>query len=314
MGAYAIGVDIGGTAVKLGLFQTDGTLLDKWQIPTRREEDGAYILPDVIDAIGGKLKETAIPWEELEGAGICVPGPVTEDGTVLRCINLGWGVFNVPERMRELEPRLQKVRVSNDGNAAALGELWKGSARGRRSACLVVLGTGIGGGIVLDGKIVTGNRGGAGEIGHLCVDPNEQEPCGCGAYGCLEQYCSASGLVRRAKRALRQPQAVETILKDGETLTAKRVCDAAKAGDALALSLLEQLGLQLGWALTSVAGCLDPEVFLIGGGLSNAGEILLKEIETGYRRAAFHVFRDTEFLLAKLGNDAGIYGCVKMIL
>lgn len=314
MRPYAFGVDIGGTTVKLGLFQTDGTLLEKWQIPTRTQENGAHILPDVLASMDGKLAERSISWEEVEGAGLCVPGPVTEDGTVFRCINLGWGVFNVSEKARALEPRLQQVKVTNDGNAAALGELWKGGAKGHRSAVMVTLGTGIGGGVVLDGKIVIGKRGGAGEIGHLCVEPEEPEPCSCGKRGCLEQYCSASGLVRCARRALRQDQTVETTLHDDETLTAKEICDAAKNGDPLAGTLLEKLGLRLGWALTSVAGCLDPEVFIIGGGLSNAGEILLKPITKGYRGCAFHVFRDTEFVLAELGNDAGIYGCVKMLL
>lgn len=314
MRPYAFGVDIGGTTVKLGLFQTDGTLLEKWQLPTRTEENGEHILPDILESVGRKLEERRIPWEELEGIGVCVPGPVAEDGTVFRCVNLGWGVFNLPETMGRMEPRLQRVRVSNDGNAAALGELWKGGAKGRRSAFLTVLGTGIGGGVVLDGKLVAGKRGGAGEIGHLCVDPNEPERCSCGNRGCLEQYCSAAGLVRCARRALKKDPEVETTLRDGEELTAKKICDAAKDGDALALSLLDQLGRQLGWALTSVAGCLDPEVFLIGGGLSNAGEFLLKRIEAGYRSCAFHVFRDTEFVLAELGNDAGMYGCVKMLL
>lgn len=314
MRPYAFGADIGGTTVKLGLFQRDGTLLEKWQLPTRTEENGAHILPDVFASMDGKLAGYGLSWKEVEGAGLCVPGPVTEDGTVFRCINLGWGVLNVSEKARALEPRLQRVIVTNDGNAAALGELWKGSAKGRRSAVMVTLGTGIGGGVVVDGRIVTGRRGGAGEIGHLCVEPEEPEPCSCGKRGCLEQYCSASGLVRCARRALRQDHSSQTALRDDETLTAKEICDAAKNGDPLAGALLEQLGRRLGWALTSVAGCLDPEVFIIGGGLSRAGEILLESITAGYRGCAFHVFRDTEIVLAQLGNDAGIYGCVKLLL
>jgi len=310
----AFGIDVGGTAIKLGLFQTDGTLLEKWQIPTRTEEDGRHILPDILRSMNEKLCEKRISWTELEGVGIGVPGPVAEDGTVIRCVNLGWDVFNVPEKMRELEPRLQNVKATNDVNAAALGELWKGGAKGRRSTFLVTLGTGIGGGVVLNGKIVTGNRGGAGEIGHLCIEPDELEQCNCGGHGCLEQYCSATGLVRCAKRALKRNTEITTSLRDIENLTAKKICDAAKAGDSLALELLEQLGQRLGWALTSVAGSLDPEVFVIGGGLSNAGDILLEYIREGYRSYAFHVFRDTEFVLAELGNDAGIYGCVKMLL
>lgn len=314
MKPYAFGIDIGGTAVKTGLFQTDGTLLEKWKIPTRTEENGRFVLPDALDSIQTVLERRGLSWAEIEGVGMGVPGPVGEDGMVLRCINLGWDVFSVPGKMRELEPRLNKVRVANDVNAAALGELWQGGAKGRGSAFMITLGTGIGGGLVIDGEIITGNRGGAGELGHLKVDFNEHEHCKCGGCGCLEQYCSATGLLRCAKRALVEHPERESSLRNIKNLTAKSVCDAAKQGDELALALLDQLGQRLGWALTAAAGTADPQVFVIGGGLSNAGHILLNKIELYYRKYAFHAFRDTEFVLAKLGNDAGIYGCVRMLL
>lgn len=304
MKPYAIGIDIGGTAIKLGLFQTDGTLLEKWQLPTRTEENGKYVLTDALSSIWGVLTHRNISWSEVEGAGMGVPGPVDDEGTVLRCVNLGWGMFNIPEVVQKLEPGLRRVKVSNDVNAAALGELWKGSAQGRKSAFLVTLGTGIGGGLVMGEKIVNGANGGAGEIGHFCVDPSELEQCSCGGYGCLEQYASARGLLRCARKVM--PDAPKN-------MSAKTVCDMARRGDPIAVNLLDQLGRKLGWTLTAVAGSVDPEVFVIGGGLSHAGDVLLNKIECYYRKYAFHAFRDTEFVLAELGNDAGIYGCVKML-
>lgn len=314
MKPYAIGIDIGGTAIKLGLFQSDGNLLEKWQIPTRTEDNGSYVLTDALSSVWSVLNRRAISWGEVEGAGMGVPGPVNDEGTVFQCVNLGWGVFNIPEMVQKLQPGLSRVLVSNDVNAAALGELWKGGAQSRKSAFLVTLGTGIGGGLVVDGKIINGANGGAGEIGHFCVNPEEQERCSCGGYGCLEQYGSAHGLLRCAKRALAERPDTTTSLRNKEDLSAKAVCDAARNGDALALELLDQLGRRLGWSLTAVAGTADPEVFVIGGGLSQAGDILLNRIEYYYHKYAFHAFRNTPFVLAKLGNDAGIYGCVKMLL
>lgn len=314
MRPYAFGVDIGGTAIKLGLFQTDSNLLEKWSIPTRIKEKGRHILPDVIASIRSKLEERGIPWGGVEGVGIGVPGPVAEDGTVHRCINLGWDVFNIPERIRAMEPSIHRFRVSNDVNAATLGEQWKGAAQGHKNVFMITLGTGIGGGLVINEKIINGTGGGAGEIGHFRIDPSETEVCNCGGHGCLEQYCSATGLLRCTRRVLAEQHDISTDLKDNENLTAKTVCDAAKAGDKLALELLDQLGDRLGWALTAVAGTADPEIFVIGGGLSNAGDTLLAPIIKGYRSHAFHAFRDTKFALARLGNDAGIYGCVRMLL
>lgn len=314
MRPYAFGVDIGGTAIKLGLFRTNGRLVEKWSIPTRTEDGGSNVLPDVVASLQKALKRHDLTWDQIEGVGMGVPGPVKEDGTVLRCINLGWDIFNIPRKMRALEPHIDLFRVTNDVNAATLGEMWQGGAKGHRSAFMITLGTGIGGGLVLNEQIVNGIGGAAGEIGHFQIDPDETEACKCGGRGCLEQYCSATGLVRCTRRALSRGTGCPTVLQDDEALTAKRVCDAAKAGDELAMALLDQLGSRLGWALTAVAGTVDPEIFVIGGGLSNAGKPLLECIKRGYREHAFHACRDTEFSLAQLGNDAGIYGCVRMVL
>ena len=314
MRPYAFGVDIGGTAVKLGLFQTDGKLVEKWSIPTRTEDHGSHVLPDVAASLNETLERRGLDWDRIEGVGMGVPGPVREDGTVMGCVNLGWDVFNIPRTMRGLEPCIDRFRVTNDVNAATLGEMWQGGAKGRRSAFMVTLGTGIGAGLVINEQIINGVNGGAGEIGHFRVERSETEPCKCGACGCLEQYCSATGLLRCTRRTLTEHPDVPTTLKNDENLTAKDVCDAAKAGDKLALDLLEQLGDRLGWALTASAATANPEVFVIGGGLSNAGKLLLDCIEQGFRRHAFHAYCNTEFVLARLGNDAGIYGCVRMLL
>ena len=314
MRPYAFGVDIGGTAIKLGLFETTGELLEKWSIHTRTQDGGKHVLPDVTAALRKKLTERDIPWSLVEGVGMGVPGPVLEDGTVMRCINLGWDVFNIPEKIRSIEPRIHRFRVTNDVNAAALGEQWKGGARGHRNAFMVTLGTGIGGGLVINERIINGAGGGAGEIGHFRVNPHETELCKCGGRGCLEQYCSARGLRRSAQKALREHPEIHTVLKDDRHLTAKNVCDAARDGDELALRLLDQLGDMLGWALTAAAGTVDPEVFVIGGGLSGAKQTVLDPIVKGYRKHAFHAIQDVGFTTAQLGNDAGIYGCVRMLL
>lgn len=314
MRPYAFGVDIGGTAIKMGLFHTDGLLVEKWSIPTRTEKRGALVLPDVINALQRSLDRNKLTWDQIEGVGMGVPGPVREDGTVMRCINLGWDVMNILRVIRGLEPHIDRFCVTNDVNAAMLGEMWKGGTAGRRSVFMITLGTGIGGGLVINERIVNGISGGAGEIGHFRVERGETEPCKCGGYGCLEQYCSANGLMRCAHRALRRADHAPTILRDDESLSPPAICSAARSGDELAGELLDQLGDRLGWALTAVAGSVNPEIFVIGGGLSNAGKPLLEHIVHGFRRHAFHAYRDTEFSLAQLGNDAGIYGCVRMLL
>ncbi len=311
---YVFGVDIGGTGIKLGAFRTDGTLLEKWQIPTRTEDGGSHVLPDALDALRGWMAQNQVSWSQVEGVGMGVPGPVKQDGTVLQCVNLNWGEQSLPTVMQELEPGITKFRVTNDVNAATLGELWKGAANHCNSAVMVTLGTGIGCGVVADGRVMSGSEGAAGEIGHFCVDRNATVPCKCGKYGCLEQYCSATGLLRCAKLELFRQASRPSILRNKKRLSAKDVCDVAREGDPLALELLDELGEKLGWALTAMASTVNPEMFLIGGGLSKAGDVLLAPIERSYRKYAFRAFRNTEFALAELGNDAGIYGCAKMVL
>lgn len=304
------GIDVGGTTVKMGLFRDDGQVLDKWEIVTRTQNNGQDILSDIAASISSKLKEKEIDKSMVSGVGIGVPGPVKADGTVLKAVNLGWGVFHVPEILEKLTGL--KIKAANDANVAALGEMWQGGGRGCKNVVMITLGTGVGGGIILNGEIVTGTNGAGGEIGHFHVEDKETEVCGCGKKGCLEQMASATGVVRLAKRALEATSA-PSVLRNRE-ISAKSIFDAVKEQDELAMEVAEQFGKYLGIALSNVAAVIDPEVFVIGGGVSNAGEIILDYIKKHYEMHAFPACKDVKFCLAELGNDAGIYGAAKMVL
>lgn len=302
---YCFGVDIGGTTVKLGLFTTDGELLDKWEIDTDRTAGGNNVPADIAAAIRAKLTEKKIDKSEVKGIGLGVPGPVTSDGTVMKCPNLGWDIFNVNEKMTILTgiPSF----AANDANVAALGELWQGGAKGYKNLVFVTLGTGVGGGIVVEGRMIFGTHGGGGEIGHICVNPSETDICGCGCKGHLEQYASATGLVRITRKKLAGNHA-PSVLKDDSELTAKAVFDAAKNGDAVALDVVDTMCAYLAQAFSGVAATADPEVFLIGGGVSKAGTIITDAVRKHYLPCNMNVLRNVDFKLATLGNDAGIYG------
>ena len=306
---YCFGIDIGGTTVKIGLFQTDGTLLEKWEIVTRTGNGGEAILPDIAESVLSKLNEKGIQKEDVVGLGVGVPA-ATKDGIVNSTSNIGWGYKNVRKELEELTG--YHVNVGNDANVAARGEMWKGGGQGYQNQIMVTLGTGVGGGIIIDGHIHTGIRGAGGEIGHLCVQEGETEVCGCGRTGCLEQYASATGIVRLAKRRLAN-NTEDTVLNI-DAVTAKDVFDAVKAGDKVAMEIAEDFGKYLGNALSEIAVILDPELFVIGGGVSRAGEVLLDYIKKNYLKNALWDNNKVEFALAKLGNDAGMYGAAKLAL
>lgn len=312
MKSYAFGVDIGGTTIKLGFFTTAGGLLESWEIPTRTEADGSYILSDITEAVNRFLEEKKISKQDVEGVGVGVPGPVGPDGTVFKCVNLGWGVVNVERRLTELTGL--KAKAGNDANVAALGELWQGGGKGYQDIVMVTLGTGVGGGVILGGKILAGVNGAAGEIGHIPMYDDDPETCGCGKRGCLEQYASANGVVRIAGRWLEAHPDTASSLRGMERYTSKEIFDEARRGDAAAAEIVEEAGRLLGKAMASIACVVDPEAFVIGGGMAKAGEILLDVIRKYYRRYAFHASREAEFKLALLGNSAGIYGGVRMVL
>ncbi len=310
MSKYAFGVDVGGTTIKIGFFDVSGEIHSRWEIPTRKEEKGSYILPDVAKAILDKCIEANVSKDDVLGIGIGVPGPVDADGIVYGAVNLGWETVDIPGDMFELTGI--RTMAGNDANVAALGEMWKGGGIGHKNLIAVTLGTGVGGGIIIGGEILAGSTGAGGEIGHIHLEDLEDEACGCGNKGCLEQYTSATGIVRLAKRQLAKTSA-PSILRNG-AISAKSVFDAVKENDALAIEIAEKFGEYLGKGLAGIAAVVNPEIFVIGGGVSKAGPILLTYIEKNYQKYAFKGCRDAEFALATLGNDAGIYGAVRMIM
>ncbi len=307
---YCFGVDIGGTTVKMGLFQATGDILDKWEVVTRTENEGVAILPDIAASIAQKIGEHKLNKEDIIGIGAGVPAPVTEEGVVNGSANLGWNYKEVKRELEELSGL--KGEIGNDANVAALGEMWKGGGAGYKNLIMITLGTGVGGGVIVGGKVVTGSHGAGGEIGHLCVNLEETEHCGCGNRGCLEQYASATGIVRLAKKKLRD-ETRETVLKE-DSVTAKDVFDAVKSGDQVAKEIAEVFGRYLGYAIVNLAATVDPAIIVIGGGVSKAGEVLLSYIEGPFQERAFFADKDLKFALATLGNDAGICGAAKLVL
>ena len=308
---YGFGIDLGGTTVKLAYFDENGTLLHKWEIPTNTADSGSHILPDIAQAVNGYLAEQNIEKDAIIGIGIGVPGPVDSKGVVNKCVNLGWGVFNIAQELSELTDL--SVRAGNDANVAALGEYWKGGGAGCENMIMATLGTGVGGGIVVGGRVLHGAHGSGGEIGHLVMNRHETERCGCGKRGCAEQYCSATGLSTLAKRQLAAVQ-TPSALRELEKIMAKDVFDAANAGDEVAQQVLEQYYGYLGEFLANLSSTIDPEVIVLGGGVCKAGQVLLDGIAPHFHTHVFHAASQVRFAIAQLGNDAGAYGAFKLAL
>ena len=308
---FGFGIDVGGTTVKLAFFDETGIMLDKWEIPTNIENNGERVLPDIADSINNYLHAHDIGNGNIIGIGVGVPGPVNDDGIVNKCVNLGWGIKDLHGELSALTGF--PVKGGNDANVAALGECWKGSGAGSRSMVMATLGTGIGGGIVLDGKIIGGAHGAGGEIGHMVLNPSESEICGCGKRGCAEQYCSATGVVRLANRYL-DAHDDESVLRRKRVIHCKDVFDAAKKGDIASMKILDQMFDLLGMFLANVCCTMDPEVIVLGGGVSKAGQMLVDGATQAFARYAFHACRGTRIVLASLGNDAGAYGAFKLAL
>lgn len=313
MSRKCIGIDVGGTTVKLGIFETDGTLLDKWEVPTRKEDGGKHILEDVAASIRHTLQENEIDMDDVVGAGMGVPGPVMPDGYVEVCVNLGWHDRNPQRELSALLDGLP-VKSGNDANVAALGEMWQGGGKGYTDIVMVTLGTGVGGGVIIDEKMIAGKHGLGGEIGHIHVRDDETEHCNCGGVGCVEQIASATGIAREARRKMAASEAPSTMRSFGDAITAKDVLDEAKAGDAMALEVVETVGHYLGLLLAQVALTVDPEMFVIGGGVSKAGQFLIDVIEKYYEHFTPISSNKAKIGLAKLGNNAGIYGAARLVL
>ena len=310
MKEYYIGVDIGGTTVKMGLYREPSGWVEKWEIPTRGEDGGQHILPDVSEAIAQVYARHGIQRDAVAGIGVGVPGPVLRDGTVRGCVNLGWGTFNVSETLGELTGL--PVFVANDANIAALGEQWMGAGSAYQNVVLLTLGTGVGGGIIMDGHIVAGALGAAGEVGHMPVLEDSTAVCNCGKTNCLELAGSATGLLRHAKQRLEESD-IPSAMRHIEPLTAKDVCDCCSAGDALAKECVVYAANALGTAAANIGCMFDPEIILFGGGMAAAGDILLEPIRKVFREKVFPPIRETPIARATLGNDAGVSGGVRLV-
>jgi len=310
MARYVFGADVGGTTAKIGLLTEGGEKLAFWEIPTRTEDKGKMIISDVSESIRAKMKEKNIEDTEVIGAGIGVPGAVNIDGLCYQAVNLGWENYNV---VNDFHSELKlPVKAGNDANVAALGEAWKGGGKGYQNMLLVTLGTGVGGGIINEGKILTGSVGSGGEIGHIHLVDDEPDTCGCGNHGCFEQYASATGAMRLAKRALAASNE-DSVLRQGD-FECKDIFDAAKKGDALAVKIAEQYGYYLGKGIAIAATVVNPEIIVLGGGVSKAGDMLFDLLMPSFKKYAFSGCADAKFALAKLGNDAGVYGAAKLLI
>ena len=301
---YLFGIDIGGTTVKIGFLDIAGNIIEKWEIKTDKSEKGRHILPDIADSILKFMDNKGVTGRDIYGIGFGVPGPVNKN-VVLACVNLGWENVDVAKDFQLLLPFRVNIVAANDANVAAFGEVKKGGLD-IHNACMFTLGTGVGGGIIVDGMPIDGSNGSAGEVGHLHIDDKHNYACNCGLTGCLETITSATGVVRLAKDYLRNDK--ESALNQLPNFSAKDVYELAEKGDKLCLKVTDEVAYYLGLA-ASIIGCtFNPDRFIIGGGMSKSGDFLLKNVEKYYQQFAFKTTKDTPFYLAKLGNDAGMVG------
>lgn len=312
MGKYVIAIDLGGTQVKLGIFDETKEPIEKWAIDTDISNKGANVLSDISNSVRKKINSLNISVDDVMAAGMGVPGPVEGKSLVKGCVSIGWDDLDVGRILGEMLGGIPVV-VENDANTATLGEMWKGGGKGHKSLVMLTLGTDIGGGIIVNGNVVSGAFGGGGEVGHMVINPNETEPHACGKCGCFGYYGSGTGLARIARRKLSSSEKDSVLRRiDTDKVTAKDELDAARAGDELALEIFEEYCDYLGRGLAIISNVVEPEVFVLGGGVSKAGDFLTEGVKKYYRNYCFHTAVNTQIVTAKLTNDAGIYGAAYM--
>ncbi|WHY69049.1 ROK family glucokinase [Neobacillus sp. SuZ13] len=311
-----IGIDLGGTTVKFAILTEEGEIQQKWSIETDIQNEGKNIVPSIIESINHRIELYGLVADEFLGIGMGSPGTVDrERGTVIGAYNLNWSNLQPVKESIEAGTGIP-FYIDNDANVAALGERWKGAGENGADVVFVTLGTGVGGGIIADGNLIHGKVGAGGEIGHINVEPNGYH-CTCGNQGCLETVASATGVVRLA-RDFSERYAGESELKwlidDGQEVTAKTVFDHAKRGDKLSLIVVDKFYFYLGLACANIGNILNPETVVIGGGVSAAGEMLLKGVQDYFLKFAFPTVKtSTKLKLAQLGNDAGVIGAASLV-
>ncbi|QYK59903.1 ROK family glucokinase [Paenibacillus sp. S25] len=308
-----VGVDLGGTAIKVGICNENGQLLHTYEGPTETDKGVDVVIGNIEKYVRHIVEQSPYEWDQLKGVGAGVAGFTNvREGIIVLAPNIGFR--DVPIRAL-LEERIGKpVKIDNDANVAALGEAWAGAGKGIENCVCYTLGTGVGGGIIINGKIYQGFSGMAGEIGHISVVPDlEAIQCGCGKMGCLETVSSATGIIRMAKDAVERGDRTSLALED--QIAAKEVFDAAKAGDEVALRIVNRAAFYLGKSMAAVAAVLNPELFIIGGGVSKAGDFLFEEMRRVYTKLAPEPLqKGVSIVPAVLGNDAGIVGAAGLLL
>ncbi|MEH7414270.1 ROK family glucokinase [Neobacillus drentensis] len=308
---WLAGVDIGGTTIKMAFISQKGGIIRKWEIPTNKNEKGKHIPSDIAKSINLHLYELKQSKDKLVGIGIGAPGPVNvQAGTIEVAVNIGWE--NFPLRDLIQRETFLPVVVENDANSAAIGEMWKGAGNGAKNLICITLGTGVGGGIIVNGKLVHGENGAGGEIGHITSIRKDGILCKCGKKGCLETIASATGIVNLAQEELANSEDIGRLKEDykkSQIVTCKQIFDAVKKADKTAIRIIDQVTFHLGFALANLANSLNPQRIVIGGGVSNAEDTLLIPLKEQFAQFAFpRVAEGVELVIAKLGNDAGVIG------
>ncbi|MFC6254769.1 ROK family glucokinase [Secundilactobacillus hailunensis] len=317
MAKSLIGIDLGGTTTKIAFISKDGDILQKWSIPTDISENGKHIVPNIITSLKKTMTDSGYTKDQFMGIGMGTPGAVDiENGTVIGAFNLNWKTTQHVRDQIQAGVGLQLV-LENDANVAALGEFWKGAGEKDQDVIFVTLGTGVGGGVIAGGQLLHGVNGGAGEIGHITVQPNGYL-CTCGKRGCLEQYSSATGIVHVAKDMAAEftgKSRLKELFDNHEEVTSKMVVYLADNGDILANRIVDKVSSYLGLALANCANILNPANIIIGGGVSAAGNTLLQPTTRYFQENTFPAVRDsTRIKLAQLGNDAGAIGAASLAL
>ena len=310
-----IGVDLGGTTIKFAILTAEGEIQQKWSLRTNILDEGSHIVPDIIESINHHIDLYKMSRDQFIGIGMGTPGTVDRDnGTVIGAYNLNWKTLQPVKEQIEAGTGL-KFAIDNDANCAGLGERWKGAGNDGDDVAFITLGTGVGGGLIANRQLLHGIGGAAGEVGHIIVQPNGYQ-CTCGNHGCLEQYASATGVVHLAQDLAEEYEGTSRLKKmidDGDEITSKIVFDLAKERDYLANKVVDKVCYYLGLACANISNTLNPEFVVIGGGVSAAGDFLLKRVQKNFNEFAFATVRtSTQLQLAELGNDAGVIGAASL--
>ncbi|AFM40074.1 ROK family protein, putative glucokinase [Desulfosporosinus acidiphilus SJ4] len=315
MKSVIMGIDLGGTSIKLGLVNISGQIVQSLEWPTPKNKSYHEVIAAFERMSEQLLRESSYSWRDILGVGIGIPGFLDfSTGSVFEVVNLGWHQVPLKEELERIWD--VPVLLENDANAAALGEMWTGAGKGASHIICLTIGTGIGGGVIINGDIYHGANGSAGEIGHITVKEQGGRPCNCGKKGCLETEASATAIVLKTLEQVKGASGLlkEEYAKQGNSITAKSVVELAKLGDPTCQTIIADAGTVLGKALANMCYLLNPELIVIGGGISYAGEILFKPLTESFRNFALpRVRENTSIVQAKLGNQAGIVGAASLI-